>query len=123
MTDDPKQFQHNYNEDRSRVTITSNGYSIDVSATELERLIVDLGVLRSQMKPSVPLTPPTDKALRFTEVKVVKVDNGSPHGLIFFARSELFGWFSATMHLDWRQQLLRYLSDDASEAPAGATLH
>ncbi len=123
MGDNPKQFQHEFNQDQSTVTIKTDGYKLVASALELERLIVALGVLRGQMVPRVPLTPPTDKALRFTEVKVIKVDNAPPHGLTFLARSELFGWFSANMHLDWRRQLLHYLSDEATEVPTGVTLH
>ena len=122
--DTPPQFQATLNSERSEATIEVEGHQFFVSAEQLEKAIVALGLICAKMVPAVAAAVPEDSKLLalshfyFHPIRVGQVPVNS--GVAFVARSEQFGWFHIPLSAMACQDLVRFLTGQNISAPTNA---
>jgi hypothetical protein len=106
-------------ETRDKVAISINGAEASFTTKEFEALIGWLGVIRSQMTPIV--APQVHDGMQVTKLSHIFLGHRKDmppvpleSGMVFAARSDLFGWMEFTAEPEFCRGMLAWMNSTAA---------
>jgi hypothetical protein len=99
-------------DDRTRGTIRVGSETIVADAQNVEALIANLGLMRAQMTPEVPLQQPVDRRMMSVDGPGIEVmETPDNRYCVFALRTPAYGWIRYNVPLEHAAGLGRYLAE------------
>jgi hypothetical protein len=119
MSTQTPEIKYVLSDDKAKVTISINDAEASFTTKEFEGLIGWLGVIRSQMTPTV--APEVHEGMQVTQLSHVYLGHrkGMPpvpneSGMVIAARSDLFGWFEFTAEPEFCRGMAAWMNSTAA---------
>ncbi len=98
-------------DDATHGTIRVGAETIVADTANVEALIANLGLLRAQLSPQVPLAAPTDRRILAVDAPALEIhETADNRHLVFTFRTPAYGWLRFNVPLEQAAAIGRHLA-------------